>query len=347
MFCPACGSQVVQPGAQFCASCGRALPAATLANAPPVQPAGPSPTPAETGAPFQGPVYAGFWKRLVASLIDSFILGAFGFVIGLAYGIVVAPPPGEVDSTFLLLQFALGVLGFVYFAWFESSSAQATWGKQALGIKVTDEAGERQSFGRALGRNLLKIVSYLVLFVGFLMAGWTRRKQALHDMLSGSLIVNAAALRAGAVEAPGAASRISTGAALGIALASIFVGVFVIGVLAAIAIPQYQDYVTRARLAETYSHGMAAARLVGDFYEKRADIPDTLEALDYSAPPGFQVSLDPTNGVVTARHASGTVVLTFTPSARNGKVQWHCDPGELRRNQTGSICPPPEKKATQ
>lgn len=72
----------------------------------------------------------------------------------------------------------------VYWTVMESSRWQASFGKLAMGIKVTDALGGRLSLPRAAGRNVLKLLSALVLMIGFLMAGWTRRKQALHDMIA-------------------------------------------------------------------------------------------------------------------------------------------------------------------
>jgi uncharacterized RDD family membrane protein YckC len=81
------------------------------------------------------------------------------------------------------------VVGWLYFALQESSTAQATLGKRALGIKVTDANGRRIGFGRATGRFFGKILSGLVFAIGFMLAGWTERKQALHDFLAGTLVV--------------------------------------------------------------------------------------------------------------------------------------------------------------
>ena len=71
----------------------------------------------------------------------------------------------------------------------QRSPWQATLGKKAIGIQVTDLDGERISLARALGRYFAKILSGLILYVGFFMAGWTRRKQGLHDMVAGTLVV--------------------------------------------------------------------------------------------------------------------------------------------------------------
>ena len=76
----------------------------------------------------------------------------------------------------------------VYFALLESSERQATFGKMALGLKVTDLNGNRISFGQAVGRNLAKYISLVTLLIGYIMAGFTERKQALHDMIASTLV---------------------------------------------------------------------------------------------------------------------------------------------------------------
>ena len=78
---------------------------------------------------------------------------------------------------------------WLYFAWFESSVKQATWGKQLFGLRVTDAYGQRLTFARATGRTFAKILSYMTLYIGFMMAGWTKQKRALHDMIAGTLVM--------------------------------------------------------------------------------------------------------------------------------------------------------------
>ncbi len=72
----------------------------------------------------------------------------------------------------------------------ESSPTQATLGKMALGIKVTDLAGKRVGFGKATGRYFGKIISALILLIGFIMVAFTEKKQGLHDKMAGCLVVN-------------------------------------------------------------------------------------------------------------------------------------------------------------
>ena len=85
--------------------------------------------------------------------------------------------------------FFLIVLTWLYYALLESSSWQATLGKKALGLEVTDLAGSRISFGRATGRYFARWISNMTLAIGYIMAGFTEKKQALHDILAGTLVI--------------------------------------------------------------------------------------------------------------------------------------------------------------
>nr|WP_095522113.1 RDD family protein [Methanolacinia petrolearia] len=76
----------------------------------------------------------------------------------------------------------------VLFCYRESSSKQATIGKRAFGLVVTDPEYQRISFGRATVRWIAKIISALILYIGFIMIGFTRRKQGLHDMVAGTYV---------------------------------------------------------------------------------------------------------------------------------------------------------------
>ena len=81
------------------------------------------------------------------------------------------------------------VLNWLYYALLESSAWQATLGKKALGLEVTDMQGARISFGRATGRFFAKIISSIILCIGFIMIGFTEKKQGLHDMIAGTLVI--------------------------------------------------------------------------------------------------------------------------------------------------------------
>jgi uncharacterized RDD family membrane protein YckC len=132
-------------------------------------------------------MYGGFWRRFFAWLIDCVILVPLVFVSLIFLG----STPGSIDNNGaqLLWYVFWGLMFWGYFAGLESSSLQGTLGKAALGIVVTDYRGQRVNFGRATGRHFAKWISALILGIGFLMAAFTPRKQALHDMVSGSLVV--------------------------------------------------------------------------------------------------------------------------------------------------------------
>lgn len=123
--------------------------------------------------------YAGFWRRFAAWIIDLFAWFIASFIIG-----IIVPMLG-----YIFFIFFGWILVWIYFAAFESSGRQATLGKMALGIIVTDLNGNRISFGRASGRYFAKIISSAILLIGYLMAGFTEKRQALHDMMAGCLVI--------------------------------------------------------------------------------------------------------------------------------------------------------------
>jgi uncharacterized RDD family membrane protein YckC len=203
MFCTKCG-QHNEEGNRFCQHCGQE--AAALA----------APSPMNIGEPARvtvtsmaiAPVaYAGFWLRAAAYFLDGLIIGipvgaVLLFLVFMAGGfhmLLRRRHPYEtafvpMAAPFLLLFFSAIIVLFglqwLYFAGLESSSRQATLGKSAMSLKVTDLAGNRLSFGRATGRFFAKIVSGMIpLALGYIMAGFTEKKQALHDMIAGTLVL--------------------------------------------------------------------------------------------------------------------------------------------------------------
>ena len=134
--------------------------------------------------------YAGFWKRFAAFIIDFLILMVGGFIIWSFIDLVREFTTGTSAGAGVLGNLGGIILGWLYFAIMESSSTQGTLGKMALGIKVTGLSGNAISFGKATGRYFGKIISAFILFIGYLMVAFTSRKQGLHDMMTGCLVVN-------------------------------------------------------------------------------------------------------------------------------------------------------------
>ena len=211
LYCNKCGAPNAAE-AQFCSRCGTALNPAVSASAPNFTPA---PVPVAGGAlsyaaaPAVGVGYGGFWIRVVALIIDEIIvhvataplaillgLGGFGLLGGFSRHGLSPDDFGHWDPELLRLYilggfslFTLRTAGrWLYEALMTSSSYQATLGKMIFGMKVTDLYGNRISFARATGRYFAKLLSGMILGIGFLMVAFTERKQGLHDMLAGTLV---------------------------------------------------------------------------------------------------------------------------------------------------------------
>lgn len=143
---------------------------------------------------YNEPSYAGFWIRVLAYLIDSLLLSIVFCPLGFGLGLLGVA--GEIDQNSpawmginLLLNLVSLVVGWLYFALTESSSWQATVGKKLLKLKVTDMHGQRISFGKATGRYFGQILSGMICGIGYIMVAFTEKKQGLHDMMAGTLVV--------------------------------------------------------------------------------------------------------------------------------------------------------------
>jgi len=183
-FCPNCGGELQFQEAEICPKCGVRI------KAPPL--------PAQDK-------YAGFWIRFGAYLIDGIICAVV--IYGSLFIVILlgaALTPGSYSSYYspyssgtspvtgllVILWFVFVIVfSWLYYAYQESSAAQATLGKQAVGVIVTDAEGNRISLGKATGRWLAKILSALIFCIGFIMIGFTDQKQGLHDMIASTRVV--------------------------------------------------------------------------------------------------------------------------------------------------------------
>lgn len=153
-------------------------------------------------------IYAGFWLRFVAYLVDKVLMSVGLCVIFIPLAIMTGamahfealansrrgqPDPAAVMAFLsLVLTFAgIALLAtWLYFSYFESSDWQATPGKRVMSIYVTDMNCQRLSFLHATGRFFAKLITGLIpLGIGYIMAGFTERRQAVHDMIAGTLVV--------------------------------------------------------------------------------------------------------------------------------------------------------------
>ncbi len=186
MICPQCGADITG-GAESCPRCGEPSP----------DPSSGSKTATPRPVAVRLAVYAGFWRRAAAYAFDVLVLSL------LLNPLVLEPliarngiSPEELYSfsggharQIFAIQLLIGFVAWVYWAVLESSPWRATLGKKLFGIEVTDLNGYRISFARATGRHFAKNISLLMLGIGFVMAGFTERKQAFHDILASCLVV--------------------------------------------------------------------------------------------------------------------------------------------------------------
>lgn len=159
------------------------------------------------------PVYAGFWWRFLAYIIDDIVLDFVTLILILPFLAAFIASGPDIDWNVFLYDYepenmedlidTLGpmlalipfliigsvLVSWLYYALMESSRHQATIGKLLLNLRVTDLQGQPVTFGKASGRYFGKILSALIFGIGFIMAGLTRQKQALHDILADCLVI--------------------------------------------------------------------------------------------------------------------------------------------------------------
>lgn len=244
-------------------------------------------------------IHAGFWRRCAAYLIDNLVLFLPSFLI--------------------LLIPVLGILIYfggrwIYFAMMESSPTQATLGKRVMGIIATDGKGQRLSFGQASGRYFAGAISYITLYIGYALAGWTTRKQALHDLIADTCVVF---------------DTVRPGEPLptvrppmpwyGWAANCLLLAVFPISILAAIALPAYNDYVVRAKVANVFIEADSAKLEVVEALASNQGCPSHVRESNDALVESFRFSGSAPDCVVTLSFAASP----DTPSAIRGQaVEW-------------------------
>jgi uncharacterized RDD family membrane protein YckC len=199
MFCPKCGKETDASG-KFCQWCGTDIESIQQ-------------RPVTTSEEDEGPdvgVYAGLGRRLIAFIVDIILIlladlivaGVFGLFRGfqnLYFYVVQGVPASDltadgsmtalIGSIIAAYGLALIIIPWLYYAGFESSRSQATPGKVLMSLVVTDLEGNKPSFARTTLRFFGKYISTLIIFIGFLMIGFTKKHQGLHDKIAGCLVL--------------------------------------------------------------------------------------------------------------------------------------------------------------
>jgi uncharacterized RDD family membrane protein YckC/type II secretory pathway pseudopilin PulG len=200
--------------------------------------------PAEAGHYGEPVRPAGFWIRAGAQVLDSVVIMTASAVVGIAGTLLGAVAGEAVLGGTLGWLLAVNVGGLLYMAAMQASARQASLGKRTFGLAVSHRSGQRLSFGRAAAREAAKYLNVLTLHLGWLLAGVTPRKQALHDFLASTVVVR----QPGPLPYPWAAT----------AVVAAIVLVFGSGVLAAIAVPAF----LRSRMAGNEASAIGALRVI-------------------------------------------------------------------------------------
>ena len=127
---------------------------------------------------------------MAAAFIDGIVLFFPQAIARVALNLPLLSSGDSTDAVMeLLVSVGTLVMYWLYSSFLESSARQATLGQQLLGLQVMDLEGRRISFGRATARYFSQILSALICGVGYLFNLWTSRRQTLHDLVAGCVLV--------------------------------------------------------------------------------------------------------------------------------------------------------------
>ena len=154
--------------------------------------------------------YGGFWNRFVAFFIDGIIISMAADNLGVVLEGFYRAAGGTSEAAGDLGSFLGLILSWLYYAIMESSAKQATLGKIAMGLVVTDKRGNRLTFGRATARYFARWLSGIILMIGYIIAAFAGKKEALHDMIAGTIVYQRRPSKAGGIIAVVLASFIGS-----------------------------------------------------------------------------------------------------------------------------------------
>lgn len=252
------------------------------------------------------PLYAGFWRRVAAIFLDGLILLVPELIVK------------QVVADDLLQLLGIMIIAGAYYAGFHSSSWQGTPGKKYFGIKVTDLAGGRISLGRAIGRFFGLMLSSLTFGLGCIPAAFTKKHQALHDMICGTLVVNRSATTDEIAAGGGGVMPLTAGVWV------VMVICFLVPVVGTIAARAYEDYQRRIKVSEV----MRASQPLKDGIERAISekrtwtVGKVLIGSQYAS--SAEVTPEGQVVVTLTEDLARDGRFRLTPTTTSGGVQWKC-----------------------
>ena len=269
--------------------------------------------------------YGGFWNRFVAFFIDGIITsmaaGYLGFVLEGFYRAAGGTSEGAGDlGSFLGL-----ILSWLYYAIMESSAKQATLGKIAIGLVVTDKRGNRLTFGRATARYFARWLSGIILMIGYIIAAFTEKKEALHDMIAGTIVYQRRPSKAG-----------------GIAVLATFIGlIFLLGLLTAIVLPSFLLQANKAKQSEAKHYIASMNKGQQDYYAEMAEFSNNISDL------GLGIKSETENYSYNISKVNYSRYIISTATAKNEQLKSYSGIVYLDDNTTTSmICETEEPSLT-
>jgi len=281
---------------------------------------------------WQAQDWAGLWRRFAASWVDGIVLYFPYFaVLGITLALIAAFKIGP-DIAPVLFTSAILLTLLLYQGLFIASKKVATPGRMALGIAVVDATtGQPLGIGRAVVRSFLSLLGYL-LIIPNVVALFTKKKQSIADLVAGSTVVN---------------YRPTTNAAV-VAIVGVIVFIAAIGVVSAIAIPQYQDYVNRSRIADVRADLSEYAQSLEQYFRAKGEVPESLSELSYTSRSTYARYSVYKNGSIAAEVMSGNTSLGFLVLRpqyikATDSINWTCVSDGMRDGIRPKDCPQAEK----
>ncbi|HUX89472.1 MAG TPA: RDD family protein [Gallionellaceae bacterium] len=284
-------------------------------------------------------IYAGWWVRFLAAFLDLLVLGAWTILIMLGIaGLIAYSGQDSIlgnHTAISAFYWAIVCMSLAYYILMESGTQGATFGKRWMNIKVMKIDGNRLSVTRALLRLIARVFSHLLLMSGFLIQSLMPRKQALHDLLAGTIVVRANENRKISIKA----SLLVLFFALMIPLLALF---------ATVGLPFFQQQVMKVQLENGMQIGMEATLAASRYYLQNRSIPavigDASGDIELS-PHVSEIAVNQQNGAIiltfsdTVRKAISNKHLIFTPTLEaDQSLSWKCSSADIEARFLPATC---------